>query len=88
MRITREKIEKLPDGTKLKIFLSGSDWEEDFGKSMTVFKFKNQVFEYKLLEIEDMGSGDQWIISDFDEAYEDKPGMGKIYSNFIEFIKD
>ena len=59
MRITREEIEKLPDGTKLNIFLSGSDWEEDFGKSMTVFKFKNQLFEYKpLCEVEDIDSGD------------------------------
>ena len=60
MKITREEIEKLPDGTKLNIFLSGSDWEEDFGKSMTVFKFKNQLFEYKpFCEIEDIDSGDQ-----------------------------
>lgn len=27
MRITREEIEKLPDGTQLQIFLSGSEWE-------------------------------------------------------------
>ena len=60
MRITREEIGKLPDGTKLNIFLSGSDWEEDFGKSMTVFKFRNQLFEYKpFCEIEDIDSGDQ-----------------------------
>lgn len=60
MRITKEEIERLPDGTKLKIFLSGSEWEENFGKSMTVFKFKNQLFEYNpFCEIEDIDSGDQ-----------------------------
>lgn len=60
MRITREEIEKLPDGTKLKIFLSGSEWGEDFGKSMTVFKFGNKLFEYNpICEIEDIDSGDQ-----------------------------
>ena len=60
MKITREEIEKLPDGTKLNIFLSGSDWEEDFGKSMIVFKFENQLFEYEpFCEIEDIDSGDQ-----------------------------
>lgn len=60
MRITRKEIEKLPDGTELKIFLSGSEWEEDFGKSIAVFKFRNQLFEYKpFCEIEDIDSGDQ-----------------------------
>ena len=60
MRITREEIEKLPDGTKLNIFLSGYEWGDDFGKSITVFKFKNKLFEYKpFCEIEDIDSGDQ-----------------------------
>lgn len=60
MRITREEIEKLSDGTKLQIFLSGSDWKTDFGKSMTVFKFGNKLFEYKpFCEIEDIDCGDQ-----------------------------
>ncbi len=60
MRITREEIERLSDGSKLKIFLSGSEWGEDFGKSMTVFKFGNKLFEYKpFCEIEDIDCGDQ-----------------------------
>ena len=60
MRLTANQVKNLPDGTKLKIFLSGSEWEEDFGKSMTVFKFGNQLFEYKpFCEIEDIDSGDQ-----------------------------
>ena len=60
MRLTREEIRNLPDGTKLKIFLSGSEWGEDFGKSMTVFKIGNQLFEYKpFCEIEDIDCGDQ-----------------------------
>ena len=60
MRITREEIEKLPDGSKLQIFLSGSEWGADFGKSITVFKFGNQLFEYNpFCEIEDIDSGDQ-----------------------------
>ena len=73
MRITREEIENLPDGTKLSIFLSGSDWEEDFGKSMTVFKFKNQLFEYKpFCEIEDIDSGDQLDIQAAIDEYSNK----------------
>jgi hypothetical protein len=60
MKITREEIEKLSDGTKLSIFLSGSEWGEDFGNSITVFKFGNKLFEYKpFCEIEDVDSGDQ-----------------------------
>ena len=60
MRLTEKQINDLPDGTKLKIFLSGSEWGEDFGKSMTVFKFGNQLFEYNpFCEIEDIDSGDQ-----------------------------
>ena len=73
MRITREEIEKLPDGTKLNIFLSGSDWEEDFGKSMIVFKFRNQLFEYKpFCEIEDIDSGDQLDIQAAIDEYSNK----------------
>ena len=59
MRLTANQIKNLPDGTKLKIFLSGSEWGGDFGKSMTVFKFENRLFEYKpFCEIEDIDSGD------------------------------
>lgn len=60
MRLTANQIKELSDGTKLKIFLSGSEWEEDFGKSITVFKFGNQLFEYNpFCEIENIDSGDQ-----------------------------
>lgn len=63
MRITREEIEKLPDRTKLQIFLSGSEWEGDFGKSITVFKIGDQLFEYKpFCAIEDIDTGDQFDI--------------------------
>ena len=63
MRITREEIEKLPDGTKLNVFLSGSDWGSDFGRSVTVMKFKKQLFEYKpFCEINDIDSGDEFDV--------------------------
>ena len=73
MRLTANQIKNLPDGTKLKIFLSGSDWEEDFGKSITVFKFKNQLFEYNpFCEIEDIDSGDQLDIQAAIDEYSNK----------------
>ena len=73
MRLTANQIKNLPDGTKLKIFLSGVDWEEDFGKSMTVFKFGNQLFEYKpFCEIEDIDSGDQLDIQAAIDEYSNK----------------
>ena len=60
MRITREKVEKLPDGTELYAFLSGTEWDDKFGKSIRVFKFKNQLMEYRpFCELEDIDSGDE-----------------------------
>lgn len=60
MRITKEEIEKLPDGTELYVFLSGSEWGSNFGKSIRAFKFKNQLMEYRpLCELEDIDSGDE-----------------------------
>jgi hypothetical protein len=73
MRLTADQVKNLPDGTVLKIFLSGSEWGGDFGKSMTVLKFKNQLFEYKpFCEIEDIDSGDQFDIQAAIDEYSNK----------------
>lgn len=74
MKITKEEIEKLSDGTKLQIFLSGTDWNEDFGKSITVFKLGNQLFkDDPFCNIEDIDSGDRLDI----QAAIDEYSMGK-----------
>ena len=59
MRITKEEVKKLPDGTELCAFLSGTAWDNEFGKSVRVFKFKNQLMQYRpLCQIEDIDSED------------------------------
>ena len=59
MRITREQVENLEDGTELVVFLSGSDWDEDFGKAVKVIKFKDRLMKYdNFCDIIDIDSGD------------------------------
>ena len=58
MRMTSNQIKELPNGTKLKIFLSGSGWEEEFGKVYNVIK----VNDNELREIGD----NWWEINDID----------------------
>lgn len=41
MIMTSNKIKQLPNGTKLKLFLSGSGWDEDFGKVFNVVKIND-----------------------------------------------
>ena len=45
MRINEEQLKNLPDGTKLKIFLSGSKWDKDFGKVFNAIKFGDYIYE-------------------------------------------
>jgi len=58
MRITKEELKKIPNGTKLKIFLSGSNWEEDFGKTFNAIKYNDNLYvvtDFYDLEIDDPG---------------------------------
>lgn len=58
MRITKEELKKVPDGTKLKIFLSGSNWEKDFGKTFNAIKFNDNLYvitDFYDLDIDDPG---------------------------------
>lgn len=58
MRVTKEELKKIPDGTKLKIFLSGSNWEEDFGKVFNAIKFNDNLYvvaDFYDLDIDDPG---------------------------------
>lgn len=59
MRMTSNQIKKLPNGTKLKLFLSGSGWDEDFGKVYNVIK----VNDNELREI----TNNWWEINEIDE---------------------
>ena len=34
----------MPDGTRLKVFLTGNNWEDDFGKVQTVVKIKDKLY--------------------------------------------
>jgi hypothetical protein len=46
MKITnKEQFNELPNGTIFKLFLSGEEWEEDFGKTPWVIKKDNRLYE-------------------------------------------
>lgn len=44
MRITADEIRNLPDGSKIKLFLSGDYWDEDYGKVINTIKVKDRLF--------------------------------------------
>ena len=44
MRITADEIRNLPDGSKIKLFLSGNNWDEDYGKVINTIKVKDKLF--------------------------------------------
>ena len=44
MILNSDQIYDLPDGTELKTFLSGSYWDEDFGKVENVIKVKDRLW--------------------------------------------
>ena len=63
MRISREQVKNLKDGTVLTIFLSGSDWDGDFGKAVKVIKFKDSLMKYELYcDIDEIDTGDSFDI--------------------------
>lgn len=49
MRLTRDQVEDLKDGTVLTIFLSGREWDEDFGKAVKVIKVDNRLIKYDVI---------------------------------------
>jgi hypothetical protein len=49
MRLTREQVNNLEDGTVLTIFLSGREWDEDFGKAVKVIKVDNRLIKYDVI---------------------------------------
>lgn len=59
MRLTREQVNNLEDGTVLTIFLSGREWDEDFGKAVKVIKVDNRLIKYDVYcNVCDIDSGD------------------------------
>lgn len=59
MRLTRDQVEDLKDGTVLTIFLSGREWDEDFGKAVKVIKVDNRLIKYDVYcNVCDIDSGD------------------------------
>ena len=46
MRLTANGVKALPDGTILKIFYSGSEWDDDFGKTFDVVKIGNKLYHF------------------------------------------
>lgn len=46
MRVTtQEQYDKYENGTIFDIYLSGTDWQEDYGKRKRVIKIDDQLFE-------------------------------------------
>lgn len=69
MKLTYEQVKNLPNGTKFKIFLSGTAWNEDLGKTFNVMKFEDKVYLVKdFFDIDDFR--DESYEGDYDE-YED-----------------
>jgi hypothetical protein len=63
MRLTANQIKNLPDGTKLKIFYSGSKWAEDFGKVFNVVKIGNTLYHFtEFDDIDDIDCSDGYEI--------------------------
>ena len=63
MRITREEIATLPDGTDFYLFLSGNDWGKDLGKSIRVIKIGNTLFKYlPIAYIDEIDTDDEFDI--------------------------
>lgn len=59
MRLTRDQVEDLKDGTELVIFLSGYEWDEDFGKAVKVIKVDNRLIKYDVIcNTHDIDTGD------------------------------
>lgn len=63
MRLTKEQIKRMPNGSIFKIFYSGNDWEEDFGKVFTVIKRGNRLYHTTCFdEIDEIDDRDYEII--------------------------
>lgn len=46
MRInTQEEYDKIPDGTLLKLFFSGSSWGNSFGETISVIKIGDRLYK-------------------------------------------
>ena len=60
MRLTEKQVKALPDGTQLKIFLSGTEWNEDFGKAYDVIKIKDKlcIWNNDFFDINDINAKD------------------------------
>lgn len=59
--ILKEKdIKALRNGTRLTLFLAGSRWGEEFGKTIPVVKIDNKLYEIKsnYFNIEDINNED------------------------------
>lgn len=76
MKITnKEQFDKLPNGTIFKLFLSGEDWDEDFGNSPWVIKKNNKLYTIKLDEWFDFNEciiNDQYSVEVFYNKESDK----------------
>ena len=47
MKLTANQVKNLPDGTELKLFYSGSEWGDEFGKVFNVVKYGNRLYHVK-----------------------------------------
>ena len=77
MRITSLNLKKMPDGTKLKVFLSGGKWADglnnDFGIVKDVVKFGDKLYEFgDYFDIKDMDKKDGYEFEVAINEYDDK----------------
>lgn len=57
MRVTQSSFNDIPNGTRLKIFLEGDQWDEDKGEVIDVVKQGDKLFVWS----------NYWMFSERDE---------------------
>ena len=67
MILTKRQVEGLPDGTVLRVFMAGHDWQEDFGKVKKVIKLKDKLYNvgdfFNIDEIDDEDKGYEIVVA-------------------------
>lgn len=81
MRITADEIRNLPDGSKIKLFLSGDNWNEIYGKVVNTVKVKDKLFVTNgFYDIEDLE-----VIDKTDEYFTIEAAYNKKDQYFASF---
>lgn len=63
MRLTAKQVNDLPNGTIVKLFYSGSEWDEYFGKVFNAIKINDRLYHFtEFTDIDDLNGYDGYEI--------------------------